>query len=79
MLNVTAASGTSPTLAVTVQTSHDNGVTDPWRPVGSFPTASAVGASPWQVFAGLDRWLRASWVVSGTTPSVTFGVAGEAV
>lgn len=78
-VNVTAASGTSPSLTVTVQTSHDNGATDPWRAVASFPAVTAVGVTAWQVFAGLDRWVRASYAVSGTTPSLTFGVAGEAV
>jgi len=76
---VTAASGTTPSLTVSVQTSHDNGASDAWRTVASFPAQTAVGASAWQSFAGIDRFVRASWVVSGTTPSLTFGVAGEAV
>lgn len=78
-VNTTAASGTTPSVVVTVQTSHDNGVTDPWRAVGSFPAAVAVGVSPWQDFVGLDRWIRASYALTGTGVSVTFGVAGEAV
>lgn len=76
---VTAVSGTSPSLTVNVQTSHDNGVTDAWRTVASFPAVTSVSSTAWQVFAGLDRWVRASYTVSGTTPSITFGVAGEAV
>lgn len=76
---VTAASGTSPSLTVSVQTSHDNGASDPWRTIASFPAQTAVGTTAWQDFVGLDRYVRASWVISGTTPSFTFGVSGEAV
>lgn len=76
---VTAASGTTPSLTVSIQTSHDDGATDAYRTVASFPAQTAVGASGWQDFPGLDRYVRASWTVSGTTPSFTFGVTGEAV
>lgn len=76
---VTTASGTTPSLTVSVQTSHDNGASDAWRTVGSFPAQTATGATAWQSFAGIDRFIRASWVISGTNPSLTFGVTGEAV
>lgn len=74
---VTAASGTTPSLTVNIQTSFDNGVTDPWRTVASFAAQTAADTSARKNFVGLDRWVRATWTVSGTTPSVTFGVAGE--
>jgi hypothetical protein len=74
---VTAASGTTPSLTVNVQTSFDNGVTDAWRTIASFPAQTAAGSSAHQEFGPLDRWVRASWTVSGTTPSFTFGVDGE--
>lgn len=76
-LDVTAASGTTPSLTVAVQTSADNGVTDPWRTVASFPAATAVSTSARQNFVGLDRWIRASYTVTGTTPSETISVTGE--
>lgn len=76
---VTAVSGTSPSITVSIDTSHDNGATDSWRSVGTFTAQTAVNTSAWKDFAGLDRWVRASWTVSGTTPSITFGVAGECV
>lgn len=78
-LAVTAASGATPSMTVSVQTSHDNGVADPWRTVGSYAAATAAATSAWQNFVGLDVFVRASWTVSGTTPSFTFGVVGEAV
>lgn len=77
--NVTAVSGTTPSLTVNIQTSHDNGVTDAWRTVASFTAQTATGASAWKNFGPLDRWVRPSWTVSGTTPSITFGVSGEIV
>jgi len=73
-LNVTAASGTSPTLNVTVQTSHD-GTT--WRSAGTFTQATAV--SEQRATFSIDRYVRATWAIAGTTPSFTFSITGEAV
>lgn len=78
-LDVTAVSGTTPNLTVAVQTSADNGVLDPWRTVGSFPAATAVATSPRQNFVGLDRWIRASYTITGTTPSETLSITGEVI
>lgn len=78
-LAVTAASGTTPSMTVTVQTSYDNGATDPWRTAGSaFPAVTATGTTR-QSFAGCDRFVRASYAITGTTPSFTFSITGEAV
>jgi hypothetical protein len=30
-------------------------------------------------FVGLDRFVRVSWTITGTTPSFTFAVSGELV
>lgn len=79
-LVITAVSGTStPTLTVTIQTSYDNGVTDAWRTVGSAFAGQTATGTVRQSFAGCDRFVRASYVISGTTPSFTFSIAGEAV
>lgn len=75
-LNVTAASGTIPSLTVSVDTRYD--ASDSWRTVGSFAAKTAVSAER-KVFAGIDRQARISYVVSGTTPSFTFTCTGEAV
>lgn len=75
LLDVTAASGTSPTLDVTVETSHD-GTT--WRQVGTFAQKTAAGTER-KSFSGLDRFVRATWTLGGTTPSFTFEISGEAV
>ncbi len=74
-LDITAATaGTgSPTLTVNVQTSAD-GTT--WSTHTSFAAATAVGTQR-KALSGLDRFVRCSWTLAGTTPSATFSVAGE--
>lgn len=78
-VQVSAVSGTSPSVTMTVQTSHDAGVSDAWRTAGAaYSALTAVSNSPWQSFA-VDRYVRVSYTVSGTTPSLTTTVVGEAV
>jgi phage gp36-like protein len=74
-LAVSAASGTTPNLTVTLETSKD-GTT--WRTLGAFAAVTAAGPVA-KVFAGADRYLRAIWTISGTTPSFTFGLSGQAL
>ncbi len=73
-LNVTAASGTSPTLDVAVQTRRD--ASDAWRAVAAFAQKTAI-SSERKCFAGLDRQARVVNTVGGTTPSFTFSVSGD--
>jgi hypothetical protein len=70
-LVITAA---ATTMTITIQTSFDNGVTDAWRTVAAFPAQTATGTVR-QVFAGLDRWVRAN--VTAITGSFTFSLSGE--
>jgi hypothetical protein len=70
VLDVTAASGTTPTLDVSIQTSDDNST---WRTLASFSQKTTVSNQHLSV-SGLDRYLRFSWVIAGTTPSFTFSV-----
>lgn len=71
-LDVTAASGTSPNLAVTVEES-DDGTT--WRTVGTFAAKTAV-SNEIKSFQIAAPKVRFSWVITGTTPSLTFSIAG---
>lgn len=72
VLDVTAMSGSaSPTLTVNVQTSDDNAT---WRTLQSFTAVTASPANQHLSVGGLDRFLRFSWTISGTTPSFTFSV-----
>lgn len=75
LVDVTAASGTTPTLDVTVEWSFDGGTT--WAvsdPADSFTqlTAAAVRAKQFNIKAPTYR-LR--WTIAGATPSFTFSVS----
>lgn len=74
-LRVDTLGGVDPTLAVEVQTSED--MLD-WTTLGAFTPRTTVGSET-KRFPGASRYLRAVWTVGGTTPSITFKVAGEAV
>lgn len=76
LLDVTAASGTTPTLDVTVETSYDGSTG--WTSLGTFTQKTAAGTQR-KNFSGADRFVRATWAIGGTTPSFTFSVVGEAV
>lgn len=76
--DVTAASGTTPSLTTAVQTSADDGATDAYRTIASFTAKTAVSAER-KCFAGLDHWVRLSHTISGTTPSFTVTYTGSAV
>lgn len=72
-LDVTAASGTSPTLDVTVQGSKDGSTN--FYTLGTFAQKTAV-SNEFKAFL-TDRFVRISYVIAGTTPSFTFSVLGE--
>lgn len=74
VLAITAATGTTPTLDVTVQTSRDGST---WYTAGTFTQATATGTQR-KTFA-LDRYVRLAWTIGGTTPSFTFSASGELV
>ena len=78
-VNVTAVSGTSPTLDIYVQTSH-NGETfmdasflNTSTPL-KFPQITAVGSYSLQ-FEYYGLYLRLRWDIGGTTPSFTFSTS----
>lgn len=76
LLDVTAASGTGPTLDARVETSRD-GTT--WYTAGTFGQKTGV-SSERKSFSGLDRYIRFAWTIGGTTPSFTFSITpGELV
>lgn len=75
VLNVTAASGTSPSLTVEIDSSVDGGTT--WVKLQTFAAVTAVGVAQISLgapSAAFGNLIRASWTVSGTTPSFTFSV-----
>lgn len=74
-LDVTAASGTTPTLDVIVETSPD-GATE-WQTVATFAQKTGVSYER-NVFPGCDRFVRAKYTIGGTNPDFTFSLLGEA-
>lgn len=72
-LEVTAASGTDPTLDVFVETSPSG---SSWQAVGAFTQRTGVGWQELRV-AGLRRYVRASYSIGGTDPSFTFSLSGD--
>ncbi len=75
-LNVTAATGTTPSMTVTIETSADGSTG--WTSVGAF-SAVTTATTARKVASALDRFIRVSWAITGTTPSFTFNVSGELV
>lgn len=74
-LDVSAAAGTTPSLAVTLEHSSDG---ETWTTHSTFAAKTGVGSER-KVFAGIDQWARVTWTITGTTPSFTFSVEGAAV
>jgi len=73
VLQVTAISGTSPTLDVTVQHSPD-GTT--WTDLIAFTQVSAAHQAERKTVTGsVDQHVRAIWTLGGTNPAATFTVA----
>jgi hypothetical protein len=70
-LNVTAASGTSPNLVVLIEDTLDGAN---WNTVGTFAAKTAAGREVINVTTPFSNCLRASWTITGTTPSLTFEV-----
>lgn len=72
---VTAATGTTPSATVIIQTSSDNGVLDAFTTSHTFTAATAAGAQ--NVTAIVKRYVRVGTTITGTTPSFDFKVTGE--
>lgn len=73
ILDVTAASGTTPTLNVVVED-----LVDPpgakWATIGTFVQKTAAGFEVINITTPFADNLRIRWTVAGTTPSFTFKV-----
>ena len=74
-LNVTAASGTTPTLDVTIQDTVDG---TNYNTLATFTQKVAVVRDVLTLTNLVGDSVRVSWVVAGTTPSFTFDVSALA-
>jgi hypothetical protein len=70
-LNVTAASGTAPTLNVLIEDTLD-GLN--YNTIGTFAQKAAAGREVVNVTVPFSETLRVSWTIAGTNPSFTFAV-----
>ncbi len=70
LLDVTAVSGTTPSLTVTLETSADG---TSWFTHTAFTAKTAAGKDALKL-ANLGSYVRVSYAISGTTPSFTFSV-----
>lgn len=72
IVNVSAVSGTGPTLDLKVQWSHDGSTWADGEPADSFVqiTAAKIVA---KIFARKGPFYRLVWTLGGTTPNFTFG------
>lgn len=73
-LAISAASGTSPTLDVTLETTADG---TNYYTAGTFPQQTGV-ATVARVIGDLGLTSRWKWTVGGTTPSFTFTITATA-
>lgn len=71
-LHITAASGTTPSMTVVIQHSTNNST---WSTLGTFSAATTAGSQTLQLTGTVNRYVRASFTISGTTPSFTTLVA----
>lgn len=74
-LNVTAASGTSPSLTVVLEDTVDG---TNWNTIGTFAAKTAAGREVINVTAPFTETVRATWTITGTTPSFTFSILAYA-
>ena len=69
-LDVTAVSGTDPTLTVRVMT-HDT-IGDKWYLIENFDSISSPSSDIKRIIGGLGSYIACKWVVGGENPSFTF-------
>lgn len=70
-LNVTAASGTTPSLTVLIEDTLDG---TNYNTIGTFAAKTATAREVINITAAFSERVRVSWTISGTTPSFTFDV-----
>lgn len=71
LADVTAVSGTTPSLTLTVEWSHD-GITFVGADTADTFTAITTAAGKAKRFETKGEWFRVVWTITGTTPSFTF-------
>lgn len=70
-LVVTAASGTGPSMTVTLEDTLDG---TNWFTIGSFAAKTAAATEVINITQPFTDQIRVKWAITGTTPSFTFSV-----
>lgn len=73
-LDISAASGTTPTLDVILETTVNG---SDWYTAGSFAQKTGIDNDA-KAFDSLGQQCRWKWTIGGTTPSFTFSIAVKA-
>ena len=71
-LEVTAASGTTPTLDVTIKTKDP--ITGEYHTIATFTQKTTTGRELKTLSANLGTTIAVFWTIGGTTPSFTFSI-----
>lgn len=71
-LHVTAVSGAGASMTAKIQHSTNNST---WTDLATFSAATAVGSQTVQITGTVNRYVRAAYTISGSTPSFTTLVA----
>lgn len=72
-VDVTAVTGTGPSMTVSVEWSHDGTTWFTGDPPDVFTAITAVGKKV-KEFDMKGPWYRVAWAITGTTPSFTFAL-----
>lgn len=75
VLTVSAASGTNPTLDVTLETTGDG---TNYYTAGAFTQKTTTATAESKVFGDLGSLSRWKWTIGGETPSFTFTISATA-
>ncbi len=75
-LDITAASGTTPSMTVTIEDSPTG--TGQWTQLAAFPAQTAAGTNVQRITGAVHDYIRARWTITGTTPSFTFSLRATA-
>ena len=73
--NVTAVSGTTPSMALSVEWSFDGATAATIDGTADTFTAITAAGSPTKVFTTKAPFFRVTWTITGTTPSFTFALS----
>lgn len=70
-IDVTAVTGTTPSLVISVEDSPDG---TKWYPVAANAAITAAGQYAFNITSEFADRIRIKWTITGTTPSFTFAV-----